>query len=88
MKNTFMVIPLVFLLCFIFGCQQGAEVASEPKPDVEADIQAIKEAILEVEAAVNAGDTDRAMVHLADDAVLIRPNEPALIGKEAIRGSV
>jgi ketosteroid isomerase-like protein len=88
MKNTFMVIPLFFLCCFAVGCLQRGEVAEEPVADVEADIQAIKDAIVEVEAAVNAGDTDRAMVHLADDAVLIRPNEPALIGKEAIRGSV
>jgi len=88
MKRILIVIPLVFLFCIAVGCQQGERVLVEPKPNVEADIQAIKDAIVEVEAAVNAGDTDRAMVHLADDAVLIRPNEPALIGKEAIRESV
>jgi hypothetical protein len=27
MKKLFMVLPLVFLLCFTFGCQQGEEVA-------------------------------------------------------------
>ena len=30
MKNTFMVILLVFLPCFIVGCQQGAEVVEQP----------------------------------------------------------
>jgi len=29
MKKSLMVIPLVFLLCFTFGCQQGEEVAEE-----------------------------------------------------------
>jgi len=85
MKNTFMVIPLTFLLCFIVGCQQGGEVAEEPVADFEVDIQAIKDSIAELNAAVNSGDTDRAMALLADDAVLIRPNEPAQFGKEAGR---
>ena len=30
MKNTFMVISLVFLLCIIAGCQQGAKVVEQP----------------------------------------------------------
>jgi hypothetical protein len=29
MKKLFMVLPLVFLLCFTFSCQQGEEVAEE-----------------------------------------------------------
>ncbi len=85
MKNTFMVIPLVFLCCFAVCCQQRGEVAQEPKPDVEADIQAIKDSIAELNVAVNSGDTVRAVALLADDAVLIRPNEPAFIGKDAGR---
>jgi ketosteroid isomerase-like protein len=85
MKNTFMVIPLVLLCCFIVGCQQRREVAEEPAADVGADIQAIKDMIVETESAVNAGDTDRVMAMVADDIVTIRPNEPALIGKKANR---
>ncbi len=37
MKKLLMVIPLVFLLCFTFSCQQGEEVAEEPAVDVEAE---------------------------------------------------
>jgi len=33
MKKLFMVILLVFLLCFTFGCQQGEEVAEETKEE-------------------------------------------------------
>ncbi len=29
MKKSLMIIPLVILLCFTFGCQQGEEVAEE-----------------------------------------------------------
>jgi len=85
MKNTFMVIPLLLLLGFIVGCQQGTEAVLQPKPDVEADIQAIKNIVAELEAALNAGDTDRYIPFYADNIVEIYPNEPAYIGKEAIR---
>jgi pimeloyl-ACP methyl ester carboxylesterase len=34
MKKLFIVLPLVFLLCFTFGLQQGEEVAEEPVVDV------------------------------------------------------
>ena len=37
MKKLLMIIPLVFLLCFTFGCQQGEEVAEEPVVDVKAE---------------------------------------------------
>jgi hypothetical protein len=29
MKKLFMILPLVLVLCFAFGCQQGEEVAEE-----------------------------------------------------------
>jgi len=85
MKNTFMVITLVFLCCFIVGCQQGERVLVEPKTD-EADIQAIKGIVADYQAAINTSNVDGVMKAYADDALEIRPNEPALIGKEAIRG--
>jgi uncharacterized protein (TIGR02246 family) len=37
-----MIIPLVFLLCFTFSCQQGEEVAEEPVVDIEAEKAAVK----------------------------------------------
>ena len=30
MKKLFVILPLVFLLCFTFGCQKAEEVAEEP----------------------------------------------------------
>jgi len=86
MKKLLIVIPLVILLCFTFSCQQGEEVAEEPVVDVEADIEAVKKIGDEFNTAFNAGDTDKLVSIYTDDAVRIPPNEPALIGKEAIRG--
>ena len=85
MKKLFMILPLVFLLCFTFSCQKGEEVAEEPAVNVEADIAAIKTLINQVERAFNEGDLDAYMSTVADDAVVLEPNEPAIIGKEAIR---
>ncbi len=86
MKKLPTVIPLVILLCFTFGCQQGGEAAEEPAVDVEADKEAIKKITDDFNAALNAGDIDKLVSLFTDDAVRIPPNEPALIGKEAIRG--
>ena len=85
MKKLFIVIPLVILLCFTFGCQQAEEVAEKPTVDVEADIAAMKKIQDEFRAALNAGDIDKLVSFHSDDAVRIPPNKPALIGKEAIR---
>ena len=85
MKKLLMIIPLVILLCFTFGCQQGGEVAEEPAVDIEADTTALKKIEEEWTAASISGDIDKLVSFFTDNAVNIPPNEPALIGKEAIR---
>jgi uncharacterized protein (TIGR02246 family) len=85
MKKLLMVLPLVFLLCFTFGYQQGEEVAEEPAVDVEAEKEAIKKITDDFNAAINAGNIDKLVSLYTDDAVRIPPNKPALVGKEAIR---
>jgi len=85
MKKLLLILPLVFLLCFTFGCQKAEEVAEEPAVDVEADVEAIKKITDDFNAAINAGDIDNLVSLYTDDAVRIPPNEPALIGKEVIR---
>ena len=87
MKKLLMVIPLVILLCFAFGCQQNKEVAEEPVVDISADIEACKNLNDAWDEAYNAGDIDRLLSIYTDDAIRIPPNEPALIGKEAIQGN-
>jgi uncharacterized protein (TIGR02246 family) len=44
MKKLFMILPLVLVLCFTFGCQKAKEVAEEPEPvvDIEAEKAEVK----------------------------------------------
>ena len=78
----------LFLLVFAVACgQQAEEAASDeaaaPTVSTEADIQAI-EAVQDQEAEVFlSGDAN--LPHLADNAVLMPPNEHAVVGIEAAR---
>ncbi len=87
MKNLLTIIPLVILLCFTFGSQQGEELAEVMKPavDVEADITAIKEILNQYAVACNTGDFDLWISLWADDGVQMPPDAPAVMGKEQIR---
>jgi uncharacterized protein (TIGR02246 family) len=85
MKKQFMVLPLVFLLCFTFSCQQAEKVAEEPVVDVEADMKAIKALVDEFDVLLNAGDVEELVAQTyASDAVRMPPDEPMVKGKEAI----
>jgi uncharacterized protein (TIGR02246 family) len=79
------VIPLVLLLCLVFGCQKGEEVAEEPETEVTLDIADIQKFNDDWDVACNAEDIDKVLAFFADDAVRIPAAEPALRGKEAIR---
>ena len=79
MKNLFMILLFVFLLCVSFGCQkQVEEVAEEPAADAEAkaaaevaaDVEAIKGILAEWVTAYNAGELDRLVdFYFAENAV-------------------
>ena len=49
------------------------------------DVAAIKRVIDDWVAATNAGDAVAGASLFTDDGILMLPNEPAVIGKEAIR---
>jgi len=85
MKKLLMIIPLVFLLCFTYGCQKAEEVAEEPLVDVEADVEAIKALEHETMRAFNEGDLESYMSLFVDDAVWMPPGDVTIIGKEEIR---
>jgi uncharacterized protein (TIGR02246 family) len=56
-----------------------------PAVDSTADQAAIREVDREMVAALNARDVDRYLSHLAEDATWMPPNQPAVVGKAAIR---
>jgi uncharacterized protein (TIGR02246 family) len=85
MKKLLMFIPLVFLFCFTFSCQQGEEVAEEPVVDVEADVKAIKSLIDDCSRAWNEGDYESYMALFDEEAMMLPPNAPTFGGIETIR---
>jgi uncharacterized protein (TIGR02246 family) len=85
MKKLFMLMPLVFLICFTFGCQQGEEVAEEPVVDVEAEKQAIRDLLAHYVSAITAGDIDAWYALFTEDAVFMPPNDETMEGREEVR---
>jgi len=86
MKNPILVVSLLLLICFAFGCQkQGQEAAEAPEANVEADVAAIKALLDGWVQLYNAEDFDRLVsTFYAEDAILIAPDIPVRKGKEAI----
>ena len=90
MKKLLMIIPLVFLLCFTFGCQQGEEVAEEAGVVglTEEDVAAIRNSIDEFVEAELAGDWDRAFGFFAEDVVYVAPDQPEIQGLSTLKDYV
>ncbi|TET69109.1 MAG: hypothetical protein E3J56_10285, partial [Candidatus Aminicenantes bacterium] len=86
MKKLLMILPLVILLCFTFGCQQGEEVAEEAAvaPLSDEDVAAIKARFDEYDQFLLSGGWDALVSLFIDNAVVMPPNEPILQGREAI----
>ncbi len=85
MKKLFRILPLFFLLCFTFSCQQGKEVAEEPVIDAEADVKALKALSDEFYAAFNVGDIEKLVsLYYAEEAVSFPFDQPILRGKAEI----
>jgi ketosteroid isomerase-like protein len=86
MKNQIMIVSLVLMLCFVFGCQkQGQEVPKAPEANMEADVAALKALNDELLQLYNAEDFDRIMsVYYTENPIQMAPNAPVRRGKEAI----
>ena len=75
MKKSLTIIPLVILLCFTFGCQQGEEVAEEK---AKVDLKKVADNI--VKAYTSCDPVAMAKLY-AEDAILILTGE-----QEPVRG--
>jgi len=69
MKKLLMILPMVFLLCSTFGCQQGEEVTEEPAVDIAAEEAAIRETDAAMVKSAEAKDVDGMTSFLAEDFV-------------------
>ena len=83
MKNVFIVISLVCLFCFTFGCQKGEEVAEEPAVDIAETLRTLREA--DRSWSQSAPDLEAFMSFIADDVVWYFCNRPTLTGKNEVR---
>ena len=76
--HTFTVLVLSFLLCI--GCtEEGVEHST-----LDADTVAIRAYFDRLSTAINEGDIDTWISFFSDDVVKMPPNEPIVIGKEAV----
>ena len=76
MKKPFPVLVALLVLA-ASGCA--------PKVDIEAERAAIRTLDDQMVAAINAGDLAAWLAFFTDDATMMPPNAPAVVGKEAIR---
>ena len=86
MKKLLMIIPLVILLCFAFGCQQGEKVAEEVgvKALSDEDVAAIKAIGPALDKASLAMDIDAITELYTVDTLLMNQNEPIIQGRAGV----
>ncbi len=87
MKKLLMIIPLVILLCFAFGCQQGEEMTEEVgvKALSDEDVAAIKAATEEYIQAWRSADWVTLAALHTEDAIVMPPNESMVQGRDEIQ---
>jgi len=81
MKNPILVVSLVLLFCFAFGCQNKAEKAELEKFRTQAELEAQNKALIErVIAAWNKGDFDSIREHAVPEFVRYIPSNKIDMG--------
>ena len=79
-------LSLFILVSFtIAACAPAIEEPMEEPDTTEADVEAINQVREQEVAAINAADVEGDLAIRTDDAVHMPPNEPPVMGKEAIR---
>jgi len=88
-KGGVQMIRIIFLsllsLTLLGAACQPAEIEPAATASTEADVEALSSLVRQYDAAVNSGNWDDYLAFYADDAVIMAPEQPVVIGKEAIR---
>ncbi len=85
MKNPILIVSLVMLLCFAFGCQNKAEKAELEKFRVQANLEEQnKEVAKEVFTSIDAGNFERLNELLADDLAIPMPGLSEPLRKDTL----
>ncbi len=84
--RVYLHVPLVFFAMVLAACAPASE---EPASGGQAETEAVVEAIQDLEAqyafAIDLGDLEAILAIYSDDGVHMVPDQPAVIGKSAIR---
>jgi uncharacterized protein (TIGR02246 family) len=88
-KKLFIVIPMAFLLCLTFGCQQAEEAAEEEMAersvmDLAQVRQEIEAANLRFGEAARSGDAAALAMLYTEDARILPPNSDMIQGREGV----
>ena len=79
----------LFFILFAMVLASCAPASEEPASGGQAETEAVVEAIQDLEAqyafAIDLGDLEAILAIYSDDGVHMVPNQPAVIGKSAIR---
>src|SRR5688572_14480627 len=75
-------LPLLVAIALLTACDKPA---SDSKAALTADSVVLRRILEQADAAVSAEDGDGYVALIANDAVLMPPNEPPVVGAEAIR---
>jgi len=85
MKNPLLVVSLVLLLCFAFGCQNKAEKAELEKFRAQTKVEEQnKEVAKALFASIDAGDFERLSELLADDFAIPMPGLSEPLRKDTL----
>ena len=87
MNKLLMVIPLVILLCFAFGCQQGEEMTEEAGIAglSDEDVAAIKTANDAYVQAALEGGMEATTEFYTEDTIMVVAGGPMIQGREALK---
>jgi len=85
MKFSLSIAVLISLALLVSGCTPAAEEPVTEAPTRAEDVAAINALADEYVVAQNAGDAAALAALHTEDAIRMPPNEPALVGRQAIQ---
>lgn len=66
----------------------GLAACARPQPDLEAERTAVMQASRDWAKVAATGDLERILSFWSDDAIVLPPDQPAVVGKDALRAMV
>ena len=84
LMHFFILISVAVILAACAPAAQEPEPAAEEAPSTEADVEAINGVNDHFLAALNDGDLEACLALVADDVVMLAPNQPTATGKAAV----